>query len=377
MGEGQFRVDDSHLTELNTLDDKLGDSIDSGDDDMFRAALVDLWAAVRRVADEGFWWDRSARTSSFDGEVDLLSRRASTDVARTRYGSDRGLTVRMILTMVILAVLYVVLVGALSFAFNAWILGVLIGLGVLWAQWYFSDKLALSAMRAREVSPQEAPQLHAIVDRLCAMADMPKPKVAIADTQIPNAFAAGRSPDRAVVCVTTGMFGKVDESELEAVVAHELSHVAHRDVLVMTLASVVGVLAGYMMQVMLWSGMTRSSNNNAGVAILVVTVVAVVVYAVSFLLTRVLSRYRELSADRSAAYLTGKPSTLASALTKISGEMKNIPQTDLRKAEAYNAFFFIPAMTNKIDIASLFASHPKLDKRLEQLGQVSRELGEE
>lgn len=283
----------------------------------------------------------------------------------------------MIFTMVLLAVLYVVLVGALSFAFDTWVLGVLIGLGVLWAQWYFSDKIALSAMGAREVTPEQAPQLHAIVDRLCAMADMPKPRVAIARTDIPNAFAAGRSPDRAVVCVTTGLMDKVDDNELEAVMSHELSHVAHRDVLVMTVASVVGVLAGYMTRAVLWSGMGRGGNNNAAIAVLVVTIVAAVVYAVSFLLTRVLSRYRELAADRAGAYLTGRPSALASALTKISGEMKDIPQRDLRQAEAYNAFFFVPALTNKVDIASLFASHPPLEKRLEQLGRISRELGSE
>lgn len=298
-------------------------------------------------------------------------------MARTRYGSDRGLTTRMIFTMVLLAVLYVVLVGALSFAFDTWVLGVLIGLGVLWAQWYFSDKIALSAMGAREVTPEQAPQLHAMVDRLCAMADMPKPRVAVARTDIPNAFAAGRSPDRAVVCVTTGLMDKVDDNELEAVMSHELSHVAHRDVLVMTVASVVGVLAGYMTRAVLWSGMGRGGNNNAAIAVLVVTIVAAVVYAVSFLLTRVLSRYRELAADRAGAYLTGRPSALASALTKISGEMKNIPQRDLRQAEAYNAFFFVPALTNKVDIASLFASHPPLEKRLEQLGKISREIGSE
>lgn len=298
-------------------------------------------------------------------------------MARTRYGSDRGLTTRMIFTMVLLAVLYVVLVGALSFAFDTWVLGVLIGLGVLWAQWYFSDKIALSAMGAREVTPEQAPQLHAMVDRLCAMADMPKPRVAVARTDLPNAFAAGRSPDRAVVCVTTGLMDKVDDNELEAVMSHELSHVAHRDVLVMTVASVVGVLAGFMTRAVLWSGMGRGGNNNAAIAVLVVTIVAAVVYAVSFLLTRVLSRYRELAADRAGAYLTGRPSALASALTKISGEMKNIPQRDLRQAEAYNAFFFVPALTNKVDIASLFASHPPLEKRLEQLGKISREIGSE
>ncbi|WP_129669183.1 zinc metalloprotease HtpX [Phytoactinopolyspora endophytica] len=300
-------------------------------------------------------------------------------MARTRFAPDRGLTTRMLMTMVLLAVLYVVLVGAISLLSGAWVLGVIIGLGVLWGQWYFSDKLALSAMGAREVSPAEDPQLHAVIDRLCAMADMPKPKVAVAHTDLPNAFAAGRSPDRSVVCVTDGLRRKVDERELEAVLSHELSHVAHRDVLVMTIASVVGVLAGFMTRAVLWSGMMRGrgNNNNAALIALGVMVVAAVVYFVSFLLTRLLSRYRELAADRAGAILTGQPSALASALTKISGEMAQIPNKDLRAAEPYNAFFFVPALTGKLDIASLFASHPKLDKRLAQLDKISVELGRE
>lgn len=299
-------------------------------------------------------------------------------MARTRFAPDRGLSARMGLTMALLAVLYVVLIGAIALAGVGWVFGVIIGLGVLWAQWYFSDKLALSAMGAHEVSPTQAPELHAMIDRLCALADMPKPKVAIANTDLPNAFAAGRSPDRAVVCVTTGIQRRLDERELEAVLSHELSHVAHRDVLVMTVASVVGVLAGFMTKMLLWSGMMRGGrNNNAAVMVLGVMVVAAVVYAVSFLLTRLLSRYRELAADRAGAILTGQPSILASALTKISGEMGKIPQKDLRAAEAYNAFFFIPAMTGKVDIASLFASHPPLEKRLEQLNRISVELGRE
>jgi len=285
----------------------------------------------------------------------------------------------MVLTMVLLAVLYVVLIGAIALAGFGWVFGVIIGLGVLWAQWYFSDKIALSAMRARQVSPAEEPELHAMIDRLCALADMPKPKVAVADTDLPNAFAAGRSPDRAVVCVTRGIQRRLDDRELEAVLSHELSHVAHRDVLVMTVASVVGVLAGMMTRMLLWSGMMRGgrNNNNAAVMVLVVMLVAAVVYAVSFLLTRLLSRYRELAADRAGAILTGQPSVLASALTKISGDMAKIPQKDLRQAEAYNAFFFVPAMTGKVDIASLFASHPPLEKRLEQLNRISIELGQE
>ena len=245
-------------------------------------------------------------------------------MARSRFRPDRGLSVRMGLTMVLLALLYVVLILAIGYFTNAIWLGILIGLGVLWAQWYFSDKLALSAMRAREVSPAEAPQLHAIVDRLCALANMPKPRVAIANTELPNAFAAGRSPDRAVLCATTGLMRRLDERELEAVLSHELSHVAHRDVTVMTIASVVGVLAGFMTRALFFGGMGRQRDSNAAVALMAMAV-AVVVYAVSFLLTRLLSRYRELAADRAGAILTGQPSVLAQALIKISGDMGRIP----------------------------------------------------
>ncbi|MGH8775708.1 MAG: zinc metalloprotease HtpX [Jiangellaceae bacterium] len=297
-------------------------------------------------------------------------------MARTRFRPDRGLTTRMVLTMVLLAALYVVLVFFIGQLTGALWLGIIIGLGALWAQWYFSDKLALSAMKAREVSPEEAPQLHAIVDRLCASANMPKPRVAIADTELPNAFAAGRSADRAVVCATTGLMRRVDERELEGVLAHELSHVAHRDVTVMTIASVVGVLAGFMTRAMVFSGMGRNRDGNAAMVALMATVIAMVVYAVSFLLTRLLSRYRELAADRAGAMLTGQPSALASALTKITGDMGRIPQRDLRAAEPYNAFFFAPALTGKMDLGSLFASHPPLEKRLDQLARISAELGQ-
>jgi heat shock protein HtpX len=298
-------------------------------------------------------------------------------VAQTRFRPDRGLTARMVLTMVLLAALYVVLVLVIGQFTNALWLGIAIGLGALWAQWFFSDRLALSAMRAREVSPAEAPRLHAIVDRLCAQADMAKPRVAIADTALPNAFATGRSPDRAVLCATTGLMNRLDERELEAVMSHELSHVAHRDVTVMTIASVVGVLAGFMTRAMVFGGMGRNRDGNAAMVALMAMVIAMVVYAVSFLLTRLLSRYRELAADRAGAMLTGQPSVLASALTKISGEMARIPARDLRAAEPYNAFFFVPALTGKMDLAAIFASHPPLEKRLDQLAKISVELGQE
>jgi heat shock protein HtpX len=295
-------------------------------------------------------------------------------MAQTRFQPDRGLSARMVLTMLLLAGLFVLLMWAIAtYTTGGWWLGIIIGLGIFWAQWYFSDTMAMRGMKAREVTPQEEPELHAMVDRLCAQANMPKPRVAVSELSMPNAFATGRSPKRAVVCATRGIMQRLDERELEGVMAHELSHVAHRDVTVMTIASVVGVLAGFLTRMTLWGGVGR--NRDSGPVVLIIIVVSIVVYAVSFLLTRLLSRYRELAADRAGAFLTGQPSHLANALTKITGQMQQIPSRDLRDAEPYNAFFFAPAVTNKVDLASLFASHPPLEKRLDQLAKISRELG--
>ena len=304
-------------------------------------------------------------------------------MASTRFRPDRGLSFRMGLTLVLLFLLYIVLSAAIWWIFGGSgggvgvaLIAFVLPLALLWGQWYYSDKLAMAGMRAREVNPEQAPHLHAMVDRLCALADMPKPRVAVADSDIPNAFATGRSPDRAVVAVTTGLGRRLTDAELEAVLSHELSHVAHRDVTVMTVASSVGVLAGLLMRSAMWSSMGRNRDQNSGLIFLVATLVGIVVYAVSFLLTRVLSRYRELAADRAGAILTGQPANLMSALTKISGDMARIPERDLRAAEPYNAFFIYPAFTNKVDFASLFSTHPPLEKRLEQLGRLSRELGQ-
>lgn len=296
-------------------------------------------------------------------------------MTRTRYASDRGLSVRMGATLFMLGLLYVVLIGFLIAIGIGWFFAVLIAAGGLFAQWYFSDRMALFAMNAREVTPEQAPQLHAVIDRLCVMADMEKPRVAIAESDVPNAFATGRSPSRSVVCVTTGLLRRLDVEEVEAVLAHELSHIAHRDVLVMTLASVAGVVAGFLTRIALFGG-GRSRDQNALVIVVSVIVVSAVVYAVSFLLTRMLSRYRELAADRAGALLTGQPSALASALTRISGDMGAIPTTDLRKAEAFNAFFFAPAVAPGTSLASLFATHPPLQVRLEHLAKVSQQLGQ-
>jgi heat shock protein HtpX len=284
----------------------------------------------------------------------------------------------MVVTMLLLLGLY----GVLAFSLY-WFLGNSAGfliwgvipIGMLWAQWYYSDTLAMKGMRAREVSPAEAPELHALVDRLCALADMKKPRVAVSVSDVPNAFATGRSEDRAVVAVTTGLMKRLDEREMEAVLSHELSHVAHRDVTVMTVASAVGVLAGFMIRSAMWSSMVRRDQNGVPVVLLFM-LIGIVVYAVSFFLTRVLSRYRELAADRAGAIMTGQPAALASALTKISGSMARIPERDLRAAEPYNAFFIFPAFTSKgVDLASLFSTHPPLEKRLDQLAKISAELG--
>jgi heat shock protein HtpX len=304
-------------------------------------------------------------------------------MARSRFPADYGLSSRMVLTMFLLGLLYVVFVGVLIYLIGNWVLVALIAGGFLFVQYYFSDRIALYAMRGREVSPQQAPELHQMIDRLCALADMPKPRVAISDSDIPNAFATGRNQSHAVVCVTTGILRRLSEPELEAVLSHELSHVAHRDVAVMTIASFLGILAGLVVRYSFYAGAFggggwgRSNDNrdNSGAVILLVVLVSAIVYALSFLLTRALSRYRELSADRAGAILIGRPSTLASALVKVSGEMARIPTRDLRAAEPLNAFFFAPALAPGFSFSSLFATHPPLQRRLDQLARLEAQLG--
>ncbi|MDT0408248.1 MULTISPECIES: zinc metalloprotease HtpX [unclassified Streptomyces] len=297
--------------------------------------------------------------------------------SRSRYAPDQGLTVRMVTTMFLIGLLYVVLVGVLLAVLRgAWPI-ILIAVGALFvAQFWFSDRIAAFGMGAREVSPEQAPELHGVVDRICALADLRKPRVAIADSDVPNAFATGRNERSALVCVTTGLLRRLEPEELEGVLAHEMSHVAHRDVFVMTIASFLGVLAGLITRMALWSGLTRGGNRNdpVGVALLLIPLVSAAVYTIGFLLTRLLSRYRELSADRAAALLTGRPSALASALTKVSGQMSRIPTRDLRQAEPYNAFFFVPAFSSKESLGRLLSSHPTLQQRLDQLSRISAQL---
>jgi heat shock protein HtpX len=306
-------------------------------------------------------------------------------MARTRFINDRGLTARMTLVMFLLGALFVafivVLMGAAAQTGYGGLVPVIgiAGIGVAWWQWYNSDKLAHKAMRAREVTPQEAPELHGVIDRLCALADMPKPRVAIAYTDMPNAFATGRSPSHSAVCVTTGILDRLTAEEMEGVLAHELSHVAHRDVLVMTVAASAGIAAGMLTRgaqygVMFGGGGRDRRDNNGPPFWLIALVISLVVYAVSFFLTRLLSRYRELCADRSGAYLTQKPSALASALTKISGEVASIPNKDLREVQSMNAFVITPAISG-MTLRTITSTHPSLEQRLEQLAKVSAELG--
>jgi heat shock protein HtpX len=306
-------------------------------------------------------------------------------MARSRFPADLGLSSRMVLTMFLIGLVYVAFIAVLIALKIPIVLIVLIAGGFLFFQYFFSDRIALFSMHAREVSPREAPVLHGVVDRLCALADVPKPRVAIADSDIPNAFATGRNQKSAVLCVTTGIMRRLDEPELEAVLSHELSHVAHRDVAVMTIASFLGLLAGFVVRSAIYAGAyggfggygrRDDSRDNTGAVILLVVLASAVVYALSFVLTRALSRYRELSADRSAAILTGRPSTLASALVKVSGEIARIPTRDLRAAEPLNAFFFAPALAPGFSLSSLVSTHPSLQQRLDQLARIEREMGQ-
>jgi heat shock protein HtpX len=316
-------------------------------------------------------------------------------MARTRYAPDRGLTARMTATMFLLGLVFVAFIaaiigiGAATHASDAVIVlfALIIGGGFAIGSLFYSDKIALSTAGAKEVSPQQAPELHGIVDRVCALADMPKPRVAIAQSPMPNAFATGRNADKAVLCVTTGLLHghNLNNDELEGVIAHELSHVAHKDVQVMTIASFLAIVAALLVRISFYGelfggGRGRGGNNNNAFPILaIIMLVSIVVYAVSFLLIRLLSRYRELAADRSGALLTGQPSALKSALVKVSSGIGKIPTKDLRTAEPLNAFFFAPAMSLRgggQSLSTIFSTHPSLERRLAELDKVQRQLSE-
>ncbi|WP_406364867.1 zinc metalloprotease HtpX [Streptomyces sp. NBC_01546] len=297
---------------------------------------------------------------------------------RSRFEPDRQLTARMVVTMFLLGLVYVAFIAALIALLKSVVLVVVIAAALLGAQYWYSDRIALYAMHGRLVTPEEQPVLHGVVDRLCAAADMPKPRVAVSDMDLPNAFATGRDAENAVICVTTGLLRRLETEELEGVLAHELSHVAHRDVVVITIASFLGVMAGLVVRFAFYSqlfGGRSQRDQNTAVVFMAVMAVSALVYAVSYLLIRALSRYRELAADRAAAMLTAKPSALASALTKVSGEIARIPTQDLRTAQAFNAFFFTPALGPGTTVANLFSTHPTLERRLEALADIATELG--
>jgi heat shock protein HtpX len=291
----------------------------------------------------------------------------------TTFGRDPGLQARMLVTMFLLGLVYVVLIGVL-FAAGAGGVTILVVAGaLLLAQLLFSDKIALRAMGVHEVSPQEAPQLHAMIERLCVQADLPKPRVCIMNTPMPNAFAMGRSQKAATVCATTGILELLSPAELEGVLAHELTHIVNRDVAVMTLASFFASLASMIVQFGFFFGGGSSSDDDDGPSVMVIILVSLVVYVVSFFLIQALSRYREFAADRGAAVITGRPSALASALLKISGTMQRIPQTDLRAHTEMNAFYIFPAGA-KQSVFNLFATHPPLEKRIAALERLEAQL---
>jgi heat shock protein HtpX len=288
----------------------------------------------------------------------------------TSFGKDTGLQVRMTLTLFLLGAVYAVLIGVLLAAGAGAITVAVIAVALLGVQLFASDKLALRAMGAREVSPAEAPELHGIVERLCIQANLPKPKVAVADTSMPNAFAIGRSPKNATVCATTGIMQILSPAELEGVMAHELTHVQNRDVLVMTIASFFATIAAYIVQ---FGFLFGGSDDDEGPGFLAVILVSLVVYAVSFFLMQALSRYREFAADRGAAVITGRPSALASALMKISGTMERIPQRDMRATSELAAFYIFPPGAGKA-LGSLFSTHPPMEKRIAALQRLEAQL---
>jgi heat shock protein HtpX len=292
----------------------------------------------------------------------------------TQFGKDTGLQARILLTFFLLGAVYVVLLGVLFAAGAGVALIAVVAIALFIGQVFLSDKIALASLGAKEVSPQQAPELHAMIERLCVQADLPKPRIVVIDTAMPNAFAMGRSKKAATVAATTGIMNLLTPAELEGVMAHELSHVANRDVMVMTLASFGAAVASMILQFGFLFGGGRSSNNNDnGPSWAVVLLVSLAVYAVSFLLMQALSRYREFAADRGAAVLTGRPSALASALLKISGQMQRIPSKDLRSAQEMNAFFIIPAAA-KNSMASLFSTHPPVEQRIARLQRLEQQL---
>ena len=289
---------------------------------------------------------------------------------KRKWGSDVGLSARMLLTMVLLGLVYVAFIGIiLVFVQNIAIIVVFVAL-FLGAQYYFSDRVVLAASGAHLVSEDEAPELHSTIERLCAMADLPKPKVAIANSAVPNAFATGRSQNHAVVAVTSSLLQRLEEPEVEAVLAHELTHVKNRDMLVMTIASFVTTIAGFLMRFWFFMGVGGSRRDNN---IFLFFIALAAIWILSFLITRALSRYREYAADRGSAIITAHPANLASALLKISGFVQRVPTEDIRKVEGISQFFIIPAISRGSAL-NLLSTHPPIEKRIERLRQMEAEL---
>nr|QNO47115.1 protease HtpX [Methanosarcinales archaeon ANME-2c ERB4] len=286
-----------------------------------------------------------------------------------RWQRDYGLSARMFLTMFMLFVVYIVFIGVLDYLGLPLIMILPIAGVMLFAQYYFSDKMVLYSTGARVVTESEEPGLHEIVSRLCIEADLPKPRIAVVNSSIPNAFATGRSPKKAVVAVTTGLTQRLDRNEVAAVLAHELTHVKNRDVMVLTIASFFSTIAFFLVRYLIFF----TGDRRGGGQIMIAWVASIAVWIVSYLLIRALSRYREFAADRGAAIITGHPSHLVSALMKISGSMDRVPTDDLRKAEGMNAFYIIPAIS-KSSIMALFSTHPPLKKRIAALEKISREM---
>ncbi len=286
----------------------------------------------------------------------------------TRWKADSGLNARMVLSFVILGILYIIFLSILHYLGVGYIPLAIIASAMILAQWYFSDKIVLWSSGATIVSKEQYPRLHEIVERLSTDNGFPKPKVAIVNSTVPNAFATGKSPKSSLVAVTSGILDLLDDDELEAVIGHELSHVRSRDVLVLTLASVFSMVAWYLVQFGFFGGLQgRGRNSSGGTAIVIL--VALITWVVSFLIIRAISRYREYSADRSGAIMTGKPDELASALLKISGKIGNIPTKELENVQKLNAFFIIPALSGS-SIANLFSTHPPVEKRVQKLREM-------
>jgi heat shock protein HtpX len=287
-----------------------------------------------------------------------------------KWGSDLGLSARMVLTMILLGLVYVAFIGIiLLYVQNIAVIVVFVAL-FLGAQYFFSDRVVLAASGAHIVSEDEAPELHGAIERLCAMADLPKPKVAIANSPVPNAFATGRNQNHAVVAVTSSLLQRLEEPEVEAVLAHELSHVKNRDMLVMTIASFVTTIAGFLMRFWFFMGVGGNRRDNN---IFIFFIALAAIWIVSFLITRALSRYREYAADRGSAIITAHPANLASALLKISGFIERVPTEDIRKVEGISQFFIIPAISRGSAL-NLLSTHPPIEKRIERLRQMEAQL---